>query len=446
MTDVIGTISVWAYWAVIIVAFGILASLIIFAEIWIGALLEALTRRPVFFDQIPEPYATGYVKAGKFFALALSQENFGAVNAPSNLNWGVRQIGDAEPWPAWTDKEGVPHPAEESHFYKAQDFHWDRRPLFVRKIFGEKTGIVWMGLPPLVKPKTYHLRITNFRTVRPTEEEVKKQNGTVEEYKIDGEVIGYLVAINENTSRVLLADDVYVIRVEGVRIGTKLSKEQGEQQAVQAKTLLFLRARIREPYLFLYRGEDVFELIQNEALQHVREIFATSTIEQIFSLPVTLRSDQIRNNEILNKNDFAWYMGDRYGFEIKGAGFGPIQITGEAGVALTAPFIAEQNARAEAIRGRGEGEAESKRLTLEGAAFQTVIDEIGPESAALLRHADVAGQFATSGKASTVVLGMDFLKTAAAGLVGNIKPSGIPRKEEPKGDHQPEPQQSQPKQ
>ncbi len=427
-----GTILVALVWALFVIAFAGVIILALTVKIWLGFILRWLTSHQIFFDEIPEPFATGYTSGGKFFALACSQKGFGAVRAPGNLDWAIRKIGDEDDWAEYTDAQGKKH-EKGKHTYSAEDFYWDRRPWYIRLVFGDNTGIAWKGLPPLVESAEYNLRITNFRTVKPTVEELAKKEGSADPYMIDGKAIGWLVSWNERTSRVLLSDDIYAIKVEGGRIGVKIKEEQ-KQQAVSAKILVFIRARIQEPYLFLYRGEEVFELIQNELIQHIRELLAGFTIEDTYSLKATLQSDKAnQKNKILKTNDFGAYMRDRYGFAIKGASFGAIEIEGDAGKALAEPFIAEQRARVAAISGRGEGEAESTRLRLEGAAFDEVRKNIGPELAALLRDADVAGQFAASGKSSTVVLGMDFVREGVLRLTGGDKPPiTVPTREEEK--------------
>jgi hypothetical protein len=392
-----------------------------------------LVRQEAFLDNIPEGYATAYESGGegrsgasksggggKFQSLACSYKEFGAVKAPGDLDWAIRRIGDTDPWPKKDDRGVVLKKEDgtiqtEEHTYVADDFYWDRRPWLIKKIFGEETGIVWMGLWPAVKPKYYELRLNNFRTVRPSEEEKKRKNAEVREYFVGEEnskgvrqLAGFLVSWNEPTNRVLLSDDIYPFPVDGVRIGTQIESGGGQKkQAVTANILLFIRARIREPYLYLYRVQDALEIIQNESIQLIRQLCAGLSIIEVFSLKATLEAEKAgQENLILRQNNFKNYFRLRYGFESKGASFGYVDVTGAAGVALSAPYIAAQNAEAEALRGEGEGNAEASRLEKEGEAFQNVVGKIGLEGALALRNADVGEKFATGGKASTVVLGL----------------------------------------
>jgi hypothetical protein len=143
-------------------------------------------------------------------------------------------------------------------------------------------------------------------------------------------------------------------------------------------------------------------------IQHIRELCAGKTIEEVYSLKTTLESDKADQvNEILKMNDFGRYIRERYGFSIKGASFAYITILGNAGEALSAPFVAQQNADAAKIRGIGEGDEENERLARTGEAFKKLCTDVGTEAALGMRAADVAEAFAASGKASTVVMGFD---------------------------------------
>ncbi|MGC9598842.1 MAG: hypothetical protein ABSE18_00440 [Minisyncoccia bacterium] len=418
---------IWAALAGVIVAMIIGVVLVVIAvlftwKIFLSAGILWLARHEMFFDEIPEGFSTAYESGGKFFALACSYKDFGPVKAPGDLDWAIRRVGDKDLWSEWTDERGTTYPSGE-HVYTADDFQWNRRPWLVKKVFGEEAGIVWMGIWPAVKPRYYKLRLSNFRTVKPSDGEVQEKNASLRIYTVgegqDKQQAGWLVSWNELTKRVILSDDIYPIPVDNVRIGTRISGTGSPKpQAVTANILVFIRARIQQPYLFLYRVEDTLETIQNELIQHVRQLCAGLSIQDAFALKATLQSDRAgQENLILQQNDFGNYMRSRYGFSAKGTSFAYIDIVGDAGKALAAPYIAQQNADAVVIQGIGEGKAESERLTLEGNAYRTVIDTIGPEGAALLRGADVAGQFATGGKSNTFVLGniLDAVKDSIGG-------------------------------
>jgi len=427
------------------IAFGLFSLLAICVAIWpkeaweileapikmaLARIARILIESKLFLDDVREPYAKAYLSGGKFFALASSQKGFGPVMAPGDLDWGIRRPGEKDTWIEYTDENGVVHPAGE-HIYKAGlvedggDFFWDRRLKIIKWIFGKDTGVVWMGLPGIVTKKYYNLRLNNFRTVRPSEEEIAEKEATLREYKIGGQTAGYLISWNEWSDKVLLADDLMPIPVDGVRIGVKLD-EGKKQEAVSANVLVFFRGRVQEPYLYLFRAEDTLELIQNELIQQVRLLCSTKCLKEILAFTVSLESDKAdQNNPILATNNFGKYMSQRYGFTIKGASFAIIDVLGEAGVALSAPYVAAQMAEATALKGDGEGRAEASRLTLQGTAFKTVIDEIGMEAAIALRSADVAGQIATSdNKTNTVFLGLD-IRNIIGGLTGT---GGIPPK------------------
>lgn len=450
-----GTILLVLEWVAFLSVTALLVLLYFTWKIMAIFFVQWLVRNEMFFDNIPEGYATAYESGGrgknkveegdgdgggKFQSLACSYKEFGAVKAPGDLDWAIRRPGDSDDWPEWISNDGERHPAE-THVYVKADFQWDRRLWFIKKIFGDETGIVYMGRWPAVKPKYYDLRISNFRTVPPSKEETERKTATVREYKVgeadekgNRQAAGYLVSWNERTPRVLLSDDVYPFPVDGVRIGTDIlsrgnNQEKRKQQAVVANILPFLRARIQEPYLYLYRNQDTLEVIQNELIQHVRELVAGMSIEEVFAIKATLqREREGQENVILQRNDFGLYMRTRYGFAIKSASFGYIDITGTAGIALAAPYVAQQNANAEAIRGEGLGQSEKNRLTREGEAFGHLVEKVGPELAMALRSADVADNFATSqNKTNTLLFGFD-LKTILGNL-GNGAKTPTPGKE-----------------
>ena len=169
------------------------------------------------------------------------------------------------------------------------------------------------------------------------------------------------------------------------------------------------------------RVEDALEVIQNEFIQHVREICASLSIEDVFDMSAILEPEQ-QSNIILSKNNFGNYMRRRYGFRAKSASFGYVQVVGEAGKALSAVFVAGKQAEAAAKIGEGEGQAEYNRLTQEGKAFDEIIQKLGVELATSLRTADVAERFAANSKTSTVVLGFNNLKDLTGGLMGDKNP------------------------
>ena len=333
-----------------------------------------------------------------------------------------------------------------------------------------ETGFVYTGPWQIVRPHYFDLRINNFRTVRPDDETIRARQATLRIYPIGGvattgeidkqQVAGYLISWNERTKRVLVSDDIYPIPVDNVRIGTRTSIEVSdpadsakktlkrvEQEAVIANILVFIRARVVNPYLFLYRAEDTMETIQNELIQHIRELCAGWSLEQVYALRATLESDQAdQENLILKQNGFGRYMETRYGFKIKGASFAYIIVVGKAADALTAPFVARQEAQATIAQGEGEGKAEKLRLTLEAEGFQAAESLTSKETATLLRRSDVASQLATSGKASTVVLGLDSLiepLKQIAGVAIAPSPTLTPTLTPTKGgkDDEPEPKQ-----
>ncbi|HVM76804.1 MAG TPA: hypothetical protein VMU07_01495 [Candidatus Paceibacterota bacterium] len=402
----------------LLVFLAVIAALALSWKSALAIIIQTLIRNEMFFDQIPEGYATAYESGGEFFALACSQRDFGPVKAPGDLDWAIRRKGSAEKWPEWVDDEGRMHTAED-HMYIKDDFYWDRRPKLIKKIFGEHTGVVWMGIWPMAKPKYYDLRINNFRTVKPSDSEVKEKQADVREYKINGEIVGWLISWTERTKRVLLSDDSYPFPIDGLRVGACLTGSK-KQQSILVNLLLFIRGRIQEPYLFLYRGQDTFEIIQNEVIQHTRQLTTGMSIDECLAFGVTLESDKDQTNMILAKNAFGSYIRSRYGFAAKGASFGPIDIPGDAGVALSAPFVARQNAEALAETGRGEAEREAAKLRVEGEEFAKLVDKIGYENAMGLRVNDAAESFAKAGN-STVVLGFD-PKSFLGGLFGGPKP------------------------
>jgi hypothetical protein len=396
-----------------------------------------LVEMEILFDAIPEGYATAYEsggKVGKFYALALSYGEFGAVKAPGDLNWAIRRIGEKIGGPEWADENGVVRP-EWNKLCTKDDFHWDRRPEFIKKIFGEETGIVYMGPWPGTRPKYYELRIINFRTIRPTDDEIAEKKLDVREYKVgeqgNEQIAGYLVSWNERTKRVLLSDDNYPFPVDGVRIGVNIdSKQDGKQQAQQgllANILPFLRARICEPRLYLYRVQSALEVIQNDLIQLVRELCACKSLIEVYALRVTLQSDQKgQENVILARNSFGKYIRTRYGFEAKGGSFAFINILGAAGKAISAPYIAQQEATANVIRGKGEGEAEQARLIAEGNALDNLVAKFGLEMALAMRNADVAERFA-AGDNKTLLLGFQGL-IDGIGHFGNKTTQPLPEK------------------
>jgi regulator of protease activity HflC (stomatin/prohibitin superfamily) len=268
-----------------------------------------------------------------------------------------------------------------------------------------------MGRWPAIKPRYYTLRISNFRTVRPTDEEIRLKQAVVREYTAGGNtkenVAGFLVTWNERTKNIILSDDTYPVPIDGVRIGV-VSKDGKARQGVVANILVMMRARICEPRLYLYRVQDGLETIDNEMIQHVRKMCAAMTIEEVYTLGTTLESDDPKQlNPILSVNGFGDYMRKRYGFKIKGASFQYVTLLGAAADALDAPYIARQNADAAAIKGDGAGQAEKNKLGHVGDAFEKLVAQIGLEAALQLRALDAATAFAESGNASTVVLGFD---------------------------------------
>ncbi len=439
------TLVTYLTWITFILGLAIFLILYFTWKIWMRFVILALVKLEILYDNIPERYATAYESGdekdgGAFVALAASYKGHGFVKAPGEFNWALRRIGDSDNWPAWTDSDKVVHPAG-SHTYTAEDFYWDRRHKFIKAIFGETTGIVYMGPWPGTKPKYYELRIQNFRTVPPSPEEVAAKGATVRKYEVgelgDLQTAGYLVAWNEVTKRVLLSDDTYPFPVDGVRIGTKIaSKTEDDKkqkpQGVLANILLFVRARIREPYHYLYRVEDTLETIQNEIIQLVRELSACKSIVEMFAIRATLQADQAdQENEILSRNKFGSYIRERYGFAAKGASFAFINILGEAGKALAAPWIAQQEAEATAIQGEGEGRAERSRLIFEGEGAQGLVDKFGLEGALAFRAADVADKFATSpNKGNTVVLGFQQLTESLANFAGGVRQPPKPQAQE----------------
>jgi hypothetical protein len=426
------------YLGLITFIFGMAIFLILYFtwKIWMRFVVLALIDLEILFDNIPERYATAYESGsrdgGAFKALAASYKGHGFVCVRgTELDWALRRIGDSDDLPQWTDSKGIVHAAG-AYRYTPEDFYWDRRFKFIKAIFGEETGIVYMGPFPGTRPKYYELRIQNFRTVPPTEDEVTEKKASVRKYYVGEpgnlQLAGYLVAWNEVTKRVLLSDDTYPFPVDGVRIGTKIASKGDDgksqkPQGVLANILLFVRARIREPYRYLYRVEDTLETIQNEIIQLVRELSACKSIIEMFAIRATLQADQAdQENEILSRNKFGSYIRERYGFAAKGASFAFIDILGDAGKALAAPWIAQQQAEATAIQGEGEGQAERHRLILEGEGAQGLVDKFGLEGALAFRAADVADKFATSpNKGNTVVLGFQQLSDAIANFTGAAK-------------------------
>jgi len=425
--ETLGIISL----VVIVIALVIFALLYATQKVWLSALILSATEAEAFFDQIPEGFVTAYESGGGFMALACSYKGFGPVKAPGDLDWAIRRIGEKDVWRAYTDERGIEHP-EEEHTYTKDDFHWDRRLPFVRKLFGKETGIVWMGVWPTVQPRYFNLRISNFRTVKPNTQEIKQKDAELRAYEVNGKAAGWLISWNELTKRALLPDDNYPIPVDGLRLGIRNAKDGTKKQAVVANILVTIRGRIRDPYLFFYRVEDALETIQNEMIQHIRELCSGMTIEEIYEMKVTLESDKADQvNQILRMNDFGRYIRERYGFSIKGAGFSFIEIPGSAGEALYAPFIAQQEADAEAIRGDGQGRAERAKLIQVAAGFKEACAEIGVENVLALRQADVTTSFAESGKSNTVVLGLDSV-LGAVKAAASMLPTPKPTEEEKK--------------
>lgn len=421
-------------------------------KVWIGSLLLYLTNLLAWYDSIPESYATIYQSGGGFNGLANSYKGFGPVRAPGDLDWAIRRVGEKETWPAYTDAQGTEHPPEE-HVYTEKDFYPDRRTPLIRNIFGPESGVVYMGPWPGTGPHFYELRINNFRTVRPGEDEIKQKKASIRPYyafdaKGTQQPSGWLISWNERTCRVLLSDDVIPIPVDGIRIGTKILSQDGKKQAVLANILVFVRQRIREPYLYSFRAEDAPETIQNSMIQHIRELCAGMSVQEVYALKASLEADKPeQKSPILDANGFGVYMRTRYGVQLKDASFGIIEVVGEAGQALTAPFVAEQLADAEAARGDGEGRAEYNRMIREGDAVKQLVITIGAERTTMLREADVATRFADSAKGTnTVLLGLDGVlgalgKLAAGAPLPQLPAPPKPNEEKEEKDVRSEPQQ-----
>jgi hypothetical protein len=377
-------------------------------NVWLSAAILWLAEMNICFDMVPEGFVSRYESGGKFFALACSYGEFGPVKAPGDLDWAIRRVGESDTWKPGSDSEGTEY-APGEHTYVPADFYWDRRLPFIKKLFGENTGIVWMGVWPTVKARYFNLRISNYRTVKPNQREVDQKQAELREYKVDGDgkaVAGYLLSWNELTKRAILSDDTYPIPIDGVRIGIACNDGE-ESPSITADLLVIIRYRIREPRLF-YRVEDAFETIQNEMIQHIRVLCASLTIKELYTMDVTLESDKVeQNNLILSKNEFGRYIRERYGISVKGAGIAYIGTPGEAGKAFSLPFIAKKQAEADAIRGDGQGRSEANKIRLVSEATKKAIELVGAEQAALIRASDVATAFAESGKSSTVVFGFD---------------------------------------
>lgn len=448
--NVLGIISIIIIAGIALIALAILVGAPIFLyatrKVWLSAIILWLAKMEIYFDQVKEGYVAHYESGGKFIALACSYGEFAPVEMKGDLDWAIRRIGEREMLPC-VDRTGTKFEPGEK-VYTKDDFYPDRRSDFVKKIFGAKTGIVCMGPWPATKPRYYNLRISNFRTVKPSQKEIDEKQADVKVYFAGGNTdennaAGYLISWNEWTKQTILSDDNYPIPVDGVRVAIGTSTRAGgddkekdnegekeggrKKQAVVANILVIIRGRIREPYLFFYRAEDTLETVQNEMIQHIRQLCAGKTIEELYSLKTTLESDKAEQiNPILSMNNFGSYIRERYGFSIKSASFAYITILGAAGEALSAPFVAQQNAEAARNRGVGEGDEEYERLTRVGAAYEALNDKLGLEGAKSMREADVAQSFAESGKSSTVVLGFDsnnFLGSSAAVAAAKLLPA-----------------------
>ena len=447
----LNTMGVVAIWLILIALamITVLATLAYFTRIlWLAKIVDWLVSNLICFDNIPEGYATLYEsgsgKSGKFFALACSYGEFAPIKAPAgtNLDWAIRRPGEKEIWPQYTDENGTIHKSEEKLYKKdrCKDpdreeeeniyFHWDRRKQWIRDLYKGRTGVVWMGRWPTVHPKEYNLRLSNFRTVKPSDKERAEKDADIREYKINGSIAGWLISWNAKTTRIGLFDDNYPVPVDGVRIG--INKSKTEQEGIEANILVFLRARISNPRLYVYRVEDGLEMIQNEIIHRVATTVASMTIKQVYDMQSFLElaeSPEAKENSVLGKN-FKKYMEEQYGFKIEEIGFACIEPLGDAAKAIAAPYIARQNATAAEIKGEGEGNAEKARLLRVNEAFA----KLTPEERLNLREmrtADVATAFAESGKASTVVLGFD-MKNLLGGALGKSPEIPSPETSKPK--------------